>query len=181
MFETTENMLMLSGMYVQIGFVLGILYNLMRFIRLSFPGMKIMSVISDFLFMLVCGAVLFVFSVEYGTGFFRLYYVAAAALGFALNMLTIGFAVPPLAGLFRKIYTFFGRKLAVPFRAICQKSASVFGKIAEKTTYLFKMCKMRLQMNKRMMYNKNNHKIGAVYQKSGENRNVIKAKVVKKG
>lgn len=181
MFETLEQTLTLSGMYIQIGFVLGILYNILRFVRLSFPKMRIMSAVIDFLFMIVYGLVLFIFSVEYGTGYFRLYYVIASLLGFAVNMLTLGFLVPPLARLFRRIYVFLARKLAVPFSFICQKSTAFFVKIGEKITKLFKMCKMHLQMNREKVYNENNHKIGILHRKSGENRNVIKAKVIKKG
>ena len=96
MFETTEQTLSLCGSFASAGFILAVLYNILRFPRLAFPKRKVMGALMDALFAIVAALTLFIMSVEYGTGFFRLYYIAAAAFGFAANMLTLGWLVPPL-------------------------------------------------------------------------------------
>lgn len=183
MFESLETALGMIGMYAAVGFCLAVIYNVLRFFRLAFPKYRKTAAVFDFLFAVTAGLVLFAFSVPYGTGFFRLYYVAAAAFGFALNMVSVGMIVPPLARFFGRAAGWILQKLksilAVPVRFICDKSILYGAKLTKYISKLHEKCKMHLQKHRRLLYNKNNHKIGEVHPKGGENRNAIKAKVRK--
>ena len=185
MFETTEVILSMTGIYLVVGFALGVLYNIFRFCRKLFPRAKMLSAVLDLIFTVLSGIVLFIFSAAYGRGYFRLYYVAAAAIGFAANMLTLGFIVPPLARLFRRVFCRLSRCVSGYITKIIsfirQKATVVFIKIGEKLTKIAKKCKIHLKKYNKMVYNNNDHKIGKVYGKGGETGNAIKAKVRKVG
>ncbi len=183
MFETTEVILQMIQIYLVIGFSLGILYNVFRFFIVAFPGFRFLNAFFDILFSLIAGIVLFVFSAAYGMGYFRLYYVFAAALGFLINMLTLGFAVPPSARVFgrvtRRLYGLLRAEIGKLISFIRQKSTVVFIKISENITKINEKCKIHLKKHNTMMYNINDHRIGDYYEKGGETGNVIKAKVRK--
>ena len=186
MFETTEQTLSLCGTFASAGFILAVLYNIFRFPRLAFPKRRVMGAVLDVTFALIAGLTLFIMSVEYGTGFFRLYYVAAAAFGFAANMLTLGWAVPPIAKFFSRLCGALGRFIAKaagvavkPVCAIFTKAASKFAVIRKNMREIAENNKIRLQSYRQKVYNKSNRKIGEEYGKGGERGNVIKAKVRK--
>ena len=185
MFETEEVILQMIQIYLAVGFSLGILYNIFRFIRLALPGLRLLAIILDLLFTITAGLVLFVFSAAYGMGYFRLYYILAAALGFTANMLTIGFAIPPLAKLSGKLLKHISGVIASflkrIIRFIRQKSTKVFIKMGEIISKINEKCKIHLKKHYDMVYNNNDHKIGNLYKKGGETGNVIKAKVRKIG
>ena len=185
MFETTEVILQMTGIYIAVGFALGVLYNIFRFVRGLFPRSKLLCAVLDLLFAVLSGIILFIFSAAYGRGYFRLYYLLAAAIGFAANMLTLGFAVPPLARLLRKVFRRIYRLVSGCFAKIIsfirQKATAVFIKIGEKLTKIVKKCKIHLKKTDRMVYNNNDHKIGKLYREGGEAGNAIKAKVRKVG
>lgn len=185
MFETTEVILQMIQIYLVVGFAMAVLYNLFRFVRLAFPKGFILSAVFDLIFAMVAGIVMFIFSAAYGMGYFRLYYVFAAALGFAANMLTLGFAVPPLARIFGRVISRVKKLICTfavqIFRFIRQKTSSVFIKISEITTKITEKCKIHLKKHDKIVYNVYDHKIGVSYKKGGETVNVIKAKVRKIG
>jgi hypothetical protein len=185
MFETTEVILQMIQIYLAVGFSLGVLYNIFRFIRLTFPNLFLFGAVLDIIFTLTAGIVMFIFSAAYGMGYFRLYYVLAAALGFAANMFTLGFAVPPIARLTRRIlrrlYSFITDVSCKMFSFIRQKTTNVFIKISEIIAYFNEKCKIHLKKHDNMLYNNYDHKIGLFIKKGGETGDVIKAKVRKIG
>ncbi|MBO6301787.1 MAG: spore cortex biosynthesis protein YabQ [Ruminiclostridium sp.] len=183
MFETFRDALNMIGLYAAVGFALAVLYNILRFFRLMLPKMRIAAAVSDFLFAMTAGVVLFAYSVDNGMGFFRLYYVFAAAFGFTLNMVTVGLIVPPLARLFGKLFHWFAGKLfgilTIPVNFVCHKATYFYAIIQKYISIFAEKRKIRLQNRRKMMYNNTDHKIGKVYPKGGESRNAIKAKVRK--
>lgn len=179
MFETADIVLSMIGIYAAVGFFLAVLYNIFRFPRLAFPKRKKLAAVLDFLFAVIAGFVLFVFSAAYGTGFFRLYYVAAAALGFAVNMVTLGFAVPPAARIFGRACRYASAQLMRPVRYICQKVTEFFIENRKILSNSAEKVKKYLKNNSRIVYNNTDHKKGKVYAEGGENRNAVKAKVRK--
>ena len=62
MFETFRDALNMIGLYAAVGFVLAVLYNILRFFRLMLPKMKIAAAVCDFLFAMTSGVVLFAYS-----------------------------------------------------------------------------------------------------------------------
>lgn len=183
MLESTEDALELIGLFTAAGFFLAILYNILRFFRIAFPEMKKTVIISDFLFCIIAGLVVFTLSVEYGSGFFRLYYIISAAFGFTLNMITVGFIVPPFARLTGKAVKWICKKIlyiiSVPYKIICKKLTYISNEIKKYMSKITEIIKKRLKNSRQMMYNNNNRKIGEVYSEGGEHRNAVKAKVRK--
>jgi hypothetical protein len=179
MFEGLDDALGMIGLYAAVGFCLAVLYNILRFFRLAFPKMRKTAALSDFLFALTAGIVLFAFSVEYGTGFFRLYYVVAAAFGFALNMLTLGAAVPAPARAFGRMCGWIVKKAAIPTVFVCEKVIYIWRGMLKNISKIAENCEKHLKNRRRMVYNVKDNKIEEVYPKGGENRNAIKAKVRK--
>ncbi len=183
MFESFEDSLLMCELYAVVGFFLCAFYNVFRFVRLAFPKLKITAAVLDILFSVICAFVLFAYSVEYGTGFFRLYYVFAAALGFAVNMLTLGFAVPPLSRLFGRIFRAAAGKISTLLRklfgAIHQTANRCFVKISEKLTKYREKRRNILKKSREIVYNIEDSKLGKVYRKGSEKSNGIKAKVRK--
>ena len=114
-------------------------------------------------------------------GFFRLYYVIAAALGFAVNMVTIGLLVPPAARLFGRVSHYIYETVKKPVIYIYQKSTDFFIKNRKILSNNAEKIKKYLKKNRQVVYNNNDHKIGKVYQEGGETGNAIKAKVRKVG
>ncbi|MBQ9384049.1 MAG: spore cortex biosynthesis protein YabQ [Ruminiclostridium sp.] len=186
MFETIQDTLALCGIFGAAGLLLAVLYNIFRFVRLAFPGLRFTAAVLDILFALIAGLTLFIMSAEYGSGAFRLYYVFAAAVGFAANMLTVGFAVPPLARLFSRLCGALWRLavkiagiIAKPVSALCTKVKRLFIAFARKIRKIAENSKIRLQRSRQKVYNNTNRTIGEVRGKDGERGNVIKAKVRK--
>jgi len=185
MYETNDIILQMTGIYLAVGFALGIIYNIFRFFRYLLPDVRLISVISDFIFAIISGIVLFIFSAAYGRGYFRLYYLLSAAIGFTGNMLTLGFLIPPSAKVLRRLFLRFNVFISAYFVKIIsfirQKMTAVFIKIGEKITKIVKNFKIYLKKLYTKVYNKSDHKIGELYQESGETGNAIKAKVRKVG
>ena len=183
MFESFADSLGMCELYAVVGFFLGVLYNVFRAVRIAFPKLKLTAAVLDILFALISAFTLFAYSVEYGTGFFRLYYVFAAAVGFAVNMLTLGFAVPPVSRLFGMLFSAVAGKtgalLRKMFSAIHQTTCRCFGKISEKLTKYREKYRNTLKKRRSMVYNIEDNKIGKVYRKGSEKNNGIKAKVRK--
>lgn len=179
MFETTDDALGMIALYAVVGFCLAVIYNFLRFFRLALPKMKRAAAVSDFLFAILAGFVLFAFSVEYGTGFFRLYYVVAAAFGFALNMVTLGMPIPALARLSGRFFGFAVKIVAKPIRKACEKATYYTAHILKNIAEIAKKCEKHLKIRRKMLYNVKDNKIEEVYPKGGENSNAIQAKVRK--
>ena len=179
MFETFDDTLGMIWLYAAAGFCLAVIYGILRFFRLALPKMKRTAAVCDFLFAVTAGFVLFALSVGYGTGFFRLYYVVAAAFGFALNMVTIGAPVPLLARLMRRFLTFAAGKVAKPAKIVCEKITDISARLLKYMAETAKKCEKHLIIRRKMVYNVKDNKIDEVYPKGGENSNAIQAKVRK--
>ena len=181
MFETTDDALGMIGLYAVVGFCLAVIYNVLRFFRLALPKMKRTAAVCDFIFAVLAGFVLFAFSVEYGTGFFRLYYIIAAAFGFALNMVTLGMPIPALARLSGRFFEFVAKTTAKPIRKVCEKATYLAKRMLKNIAETAKKREKHLKIRRKMLYNVKDNKIDEVYPKGGENRNAIQAKVRKIG
>lgn len=74
------------------GALLGIAYDIFRVLRIIFPFARKKSVvcICDTVFMIICGAAVFVFSFVFCRGQVRLFCIIGAALGFILYLLSLG-------------------------------------------------------------------------------------------
>lgn len=187
MLENTTEIFGLFSRFVFIGFILGFVYDIGRFIKFSLNLGKIFTFIHDFIFTFIFGIIIFIFSVKPGDGGIRLFYVFAALAGFTVYILSIGFLTKHIAKAFNR---FFSMLFSAIKNAICiliekisktfyPKFNVLFVKIRQKKSDISEKCKNYLKKNIRMVYNDSKSKIGKLSENGGENRNVIKAKVKK--
>lgn len=187
MFETTSEVFALFGQFAFIGFVLGFIYDIGRFFRISLSLGKFFTFIHDFFSVFIGGIAIFIFSVELGVGNLRFFYIFAALLGFSVYLLSLGNLTALIAKTISKtlkkllnfIKTGFVKLLHTVKKTFYPKCSAVFVKIKQKKDYLSEKCKIHLKNSAELVYNNSNSKIGEVSQNGGENRNVIKAKVKK--
>lgn len=183
MFESFSESLGLFGIYTIMGLVFGFVYYLGSFIRTGFGLNKVVERIGDCLFILICGLIVFLYSVTIGTGTIRLYYLFALALGFSIYSVTLGRLTVLLANGFRRVVL---RVRGVVFSAflkitkpILLKIRVLFVDIQQKLSKFKEKRKIYLKNDTDLVYNVNINKMGKIVGEGGENRNVIKAKVSK--
>ena len=129
----TTNFLLSLGF----GFCIGVLYDVVRTIRLIFGGGKRTVLIFDILYSAFAGLVTFIFSLVITNGMVMAYVVFGEMLGFFIYYITFGvFAVrfservtEAVKGFFIKIF----KTLAAPFLKLFGFLKRVFGKISQKS------------------------------------------------
>ena len=187
MLENTTDVFDLISRFIFIGFALGFIYDIGRFLRYSFNRGKIFTFIHDFFFAFISGIVIFAFSIEPGDGGVRLYYIIAALSGFTVYILSFGFITKLIAKALYKLNKKLFRVLKDAFctlfdgisKTICPKFRALFVKIRQKKSEISEKCKINLKKSLSLVYNNDKSKIGKLSEKGGGNRNVIKAKVKK--
>lgn len=188
MFETTREVLAQLGNFAIIGFFLGFLYDIFRFIRIVIPHSRFIVNIEDMLFLTFSGFVLFYFSLEIGQGAFRLYYAVSALFGAAVFRFTFGFLTAFIASVVKKllfvILNFMNRLFLVPiknfFGKMYQKAKRVFGTMYRKSEKIAEKARLHLKKKPEIVYNDIISSMDIMGKVGGEERSVIKAKVRKK-
>ena len=155
----TTNFLLSLGF----GFCIGVLYDVVRTIRLIFGGGKRTVLIFDILYSAFAGLVTFIFSLVITNGMVMAYVVFGEMLGFFIYYITFGvFAVrfservtEAVKGFFIKILELFGFFKRV-FGKISQKSRKKAVKAAKKSKIHLKLCGSLLynQLNNKRNYPK---------------------------
>ena len=191
MFEPISQNLTQLMMFAILGFALGGLYEPIRINRLFIKTGTAAVAIEDFLFLALCGVIVFAYSLELGSGEFRLFYLAGLGFGGVVYFITLGRVVSLVTRTFanaikaavRFAFSVIKRRILLPSRdllvKLIQKSNTkiiTMYKITEKHASL-------LQNNIKMKYNNKVSQLGRKRRSprlvKGETRNVIKAKVKK--
>ena len=107
------------------GLPLGIVYDVFRGIRMTFPHGKIAVLIEDLLFFFIYGVFMMTFTVTAAGSQFRFFYPVCNALGFIVYYVTLGNLVNKLL---RRIISGVGKGV----KATVKKLASICGKLSEK-------------------------------------------------
>lgn len=119
------------------GFLLGILYDVFRTIRLTFTESKTAVVIFDILYFVTSGFLSFLFILAMNKGEVRFYIVGGEILGWLFYYFSFGIAVIKITdiitNLIKRFTAFIFRIITAPFRLI-QK---VFNKVLAKILMLF--------------------------------------------
>jgi len=122
MFETTAQTLQEMTMFAILGFAFAVLYEPLRIVRVAFKPRGIFVALADFAFLSACGLLTFAYSLEFGAGYFRFYYVIALVFGAAVYFLTVG----------RVVNTFSERVLKKVIGKIAQKARAKMSILREK-------------------------------------------------
>ncbi len=153
----TKGFLLSLGM----GFLLGILYDLIRIIRISISRGKAAVFICDIIFCILACFCTFLFCLSANEGEMRLYLILGELAGFFAYYFSLGAVVFSYSERIidftkRLLRSFFGIIL-FPFKWIFAKTGKVFNKLLEKSRKKSKKVKNKsnflLKVNKLLLYN----------------------------
>lgn len=116
-----------------LGFILGILYDFLRALRLSFTRGKWSLIVFDLLYFFMVAFVSYIFILAANKGEVRSYIIVGELLGAVLYYFSLGFALMQLTDKFvrilREVYSLFYKIISFPFRLIKKVFLKVFGKL----------------------------------------------------
>lgn len=134
-----------------LGFLLGILYDVLRALRLSLTKSKPAVVIFDLLYFLMFAFCTFIFILALNKGEVRFYIIAGELIGAVFYYISFGIAVIKITdravALLRKFYALLFKVISAPFRLL----KHIFSPLPGKIKKLFeksekKSCKMRKKL-----------------------------------
>ena len=76
-----------------LGFLLGVLYDLFRMLRIIFPFGRVLTFIQDFLYVIICAFVTFCFALVLNDGRIMFYIFFGEALGWIIYYFSVGVLV----------------------------------------------------------------------------------------
>ena len=146
------------------GVFLGLGYEVLRILRACVPHCSFVVGIEDTLYLALCGLILFGFSMEIGSGRFRLFYLVFALLGAVLYYFTAGklirlvylWIIKAVKFVLKSLYKVICRPVAKLFVFIAHKCSVPFVKIHKNFLSASEKYRKRLQLHIQMMYNNKN-------------------------
>ena len=121
-----------------LGFLLGVLYDAIRAIRLSLPSSKVATVLFDLLYCFLTGLATFLFILALNKGEIRFYIIAGEFIGAAFYYFSFGIAVIKItnrvSNVLKRLYRFIFKILSAPFKLMKR----LFVLIKNKIHTLFK-------------------------------------------
>ena len=104
------------------GFLLGILYDVLRVIRLSFTKSKIALIVFDILYFVLFGVLTFLFILALNKGEVRSYIIVGELIGALFYYISFGIAVIKFTDkailVLKRIFAFIFKVITAPFRLI---------------------------------------------------------------
>lgn len=119
-----------------VGFILGVLYDILRGIRLSVSKSKVLVVVFDLIYFLLLAFITFIFILAANKGEIRFYIILGEIIGLVFYYVSFGIAAikitDKIIGLLRRFYSFSFRVLSAPFRLMKRFFLSLKEKIKKK-------------------------------------------------
>lgn len=116
------------------GFLLGVLYDVMRALRLTFTSSRAAVIIFDVTYFLLCGILSFLFILALNKGEVRFYIIAGEIIGWLFYYLSLGVAAIRITDLFvralHKAKSLIVTVICAPFRLIYRLCKPIYTKIA---------------------------------------------------
>lgn len=146
-----------------LGFIMGLVYDAFRIIRLSVSDKKIAIIITDILFSIIFCLCFFIFLITVNEGQFRFYLLLGTGIGFAIYYFSVGAIIfsfiRMLTDFIKKWTKRFFAVLLFPFRWIFSRMKSLIDKKLEKSRKITKKLKNKsktlLKLNRHLLYNLN--------------------------
>ena len=113
-----------------LGVLLGVLYDLFAFVRMSHGGLKLVTFVCDVLFMSCSAVVCFMFALTTVHGHFRLFAAVGHLLGFLAYRMSIGLASLRFVRASAKIYTVIIGKFNGLIKHNAKIIAKTFGRLS---------------------------------------------------
>lgn len=135
-----------------LGFLLGILYDILRALRLSLTKSKTALVFFDILYFVLFAFCTFIFILALNKGEVRFYIIAGELIGALFYYISFGIAVIKITDravtVLKRFYSFVFKVVGAPFRLIKRGFSSIFAKISK----VFKKTeKKSAQMQKKLL------------------------------
>ena len=147
--------------FLGLGFALGVVYDLLRIIRLSITQSKKALYVFDVLFALLCALLTFLAALSIYYGELHVYMLLAQITGFAVYYFTLDAFVQKttdsIAKWLKGVYRLLFRVLSMPIRVFVrfgEKILKIFGFSRQK---IEKNAKFLLQKMKALRYNRNSY------------------------
>ena len=142
-YQSEQMLIFLASLGV--GFLLGILYDFLRTIRLSFTKGRISVIIFDLLYFFMVAFLSYIFILAANKGEVRSYIIIGELLGAVFYYFSLGFALMKLTDKFvlllKRFYSFVFKIISFPFRLI----KSTFLKLYEKLKSFFQKSEKKSQ------------------------------------
>lgn len=130
-YQSEQTLIFIASLGV--GFLLGVLYDFLRALRLSFTRGKIAVIVFDLLYFFVVAFVSYIFILATNKGEVRSYIIVGELLGAVFYYFSLGFALMKLTDKFvlllRGFYSILYKIISFPFRLIKKVYLKLFGKL----------------------------------------------------
>ncbi len=155
----TKNFLLSLG----IGFILGIVYDVFRIIRLCISSKKAVIITFDILYCIVLCFTFFVFLITVNEGQFRFYLLLGAGIGFSVYYFSLGAIIFSFSEFLTEFIKKWSKRVFAvflfPFKWIFSRTKSSIDKKMKKSRKTAKKLKNKsktlLKLNKHLLYNLN--------------------------
>ena len=143
------------------GFVVGVLYDAFRLLRVCISKGKKLQIAFDVIFCIFLGFITFLFFMTVNEGEFRIYLLLGEAVGFSVYSLSIGIIVFTYGELWidwiKEHFSRLFSRMFSPFRRLAGRIFSSIGKILkkpeERRRNIKNKSKIHLKLNKHLLYN----------------------------
>ncbi len=119
-----------------VGFILGVLYDILRGLRLSVSKSKVLVVVFDLIYFLLLAFITFIFILAANKGEIRFYIILGEIIGLVFYYVSFGIAAikitDKIIGLLRRFYSFSFKVLSAPFRLMKRLFLNLKEKIKKK-------------------------------------------------
>ena len=147
-FEQSEQ-LNLFFLSLGTGFVLGIIYDILRAIRLTFSKSKTLIFIFDILYFIIFALFTLIFFLALNKGEFRSYMIFGEILGWIFYYISFGLTAKRITDIFvnilHKVFAFLFKLIFTPFRLLYK----VFLKIEHKFSRFFDKVAKKFKKNRK--------------------------------
>lgn len=143
------------------GFVVGIIYDAFRLVRVCISKGKRLQIAFDVIFCIFLAFITFLFFMSVNEGEFRIYLLLGEAVGFSVYSLSIGIVVFTYGELWidwlKDHFSKFLHLVLSPFKRLLKRIFSSVGKIMKKfrkrDENIENKSKIHLKLNKHLLYN----------------------------
>lgn len=154
------------------GFLLGILYDVFRTVRMIISNAKSFVIFMDLLYFAVCAFLIFCFNMVVDSGRVRIYVALGEGLGWLIYYFSFG-AIALKAGnavisFFRRLFSVIFKPFGRIFTVLKRKMRRLIGFFKKTTKKYDKKTKFSLQKYKGIVYNLNSYIENSVYKKRKE-------------
>ncbi len=143
-----------------LGFILGFIYDAVRFLRMTFSKNKTVLFFADFLFVVFCALSSYLMILGVNNGNIRLYLILAEITGGVIYFCTAGIIISRIFQLISDVLRKIFRTLIAPFVLVSEKFRCLIQKTGEKIKHFLKKIKNKskklLKDKDEMLYNNYN-------------------------